>query len=285
MLLRPSVAKESLDSVERSDQIDRREDMGGANLKAETMALMDKRAAMETEMNSIVERLCNPGGPGLSGNLVDSEGFPREDIDIPAVRAQRRRLAGEFLFSLLSKVRVCVKLRNEHSEITDKINVNIQILHSVRPTSRASSAKDSGPQERSLSGEVASLSQTSGFTVTSRAMDMDSVTSIPFAMVDEITESSPAAEDGLQLGDQVVKFGNVEGGDNLLPRLAAEAQANQGQAVSVGVIRQGAKLDLSVTPRVWQGRGAISVWYDPWTVIWRPGYAESFCPAEFVVDE
>lgn len=73
MLLRPSVAKESLDSVERSDQIDRREDMGGANLKAETMALMDKRAAMETEMNSIVERLCNPGGPGLSGNLVDSE--------------------------------------------------------------------------------------------------------------------------------------------------------------------------------------------------------------------
>ncbi|KAH0906716.1 hypothetical protein HID58_038543 [Brassica napus] len=276
MLLRPSVAKESLDSVERSDQIDRREDMGGANLKAETMALMDKRAAMETEMNSIVERLCNPGGPGLSGNLVDSEGFPREDIDIPAVRAQRRRLA---------------ELRNEHSEITDKINVNIQILHSVRPTSRASSAKDSGPQERSLSGEVASLSQTSGFTVTSRAMDMDSVTSIPFAMVDEITESSPAAEDGLQLGDQVVKFGNVEGGDNLLPRLAAEAQANQGQAVSVGVIRQGAKLDLSVTPRVWQGRGllgesrAISVWYDPWTVIWRPGYAESFCPAEFVVDE
>ncbi|KAL0646866.1 hypothetical protein Bca4012_045157 [Brassica carinata] len=213
--------------------------MGGANLKAETMALMDKRAAMETEMNSIVERLCNPGGPGLSANLVDSEGFPREDIDIPAVRAQRRRLA----------VSLPTELRNEHSEITDKINVNIQILHSVRrPTSRAS-----GPQERSLSGEVASLSQTSGFSVTSPAMD----TSIPFAMVDEITESSPAAEDGLQLGDQVVKFGNVEGGDNLLPRLAAEAQANQGQAVSVGVIRQGAKLDLSVTPRVWQGRGLL----------------------------
>lgn len=49
------------------------EKMVGANLKAETMALMDKRAAMETEMNSIVERLCNPGGPGLSGNLIDSE--------------------------------------------------------------------------------------------------------------------------------------------------------------------------------------------------------------------
>ncbi|XP_018456354.2 uncharacterized protein LOC108827452 [Raphanus sativus] len=216
--------------------------MGGANLKAETMALMDKRTTMETEMNSIVERLCNPGGPGLSGNLVDSEGFPRGDIDIPAVRAQRRRLA---------------ELRNEHSEITDKIDVNIQILHSVRPTtSRASISKDSGPEERSLSSLSASM-QTSGISVTSRAMDVDVVTSIPFAMVDEITESSPAAEDGLQLRDQVVKFGSVEGGDNLLQRLAAEAQDSQGQAVSVGVIRQGAKLDLAVTPRVWQGRGLL----------------------------
>lgn len=45
-------------------------------------------------MNSIIDRLCQPGGPGISGNLVDSEGFPRSDIDIPAVRADRQRLSG-----------------------------------------------------------------------------------------------------------------------------------------------------------------------------------------------
>lgn len=119
---------------------------------------------------------------------------------------------------------------------------------------------DAGPEETSLSGQVTSLSasmQTSGVSVTSRAMDVDVVTSIPFAMVDEITESSPAAEDGLQLGDQVVKFGNVEGGENLMQRLAAEAQSNQGQSVSVQVMRQGAKVSLSVTPRIWQGRGLL----------------------------
>ncbi|EOA14571.1 hypothetical protein CARUB_v10027813mg [Capsella rubella] len=101
------------------------------------------------------------------------------------------------------------------------------------------------------------IPMTSGFSVTSRPMEVDVLTSIPFAMVDEITESSPAAEDGLQLGDQVVKFGNVGGGDNLLQRLAAEAQSNQGQAVSIQVMRQGAKVDLSVTPRIWQGRGLL----------------------------
>ncbi|GAU45913.1 hypothetical protein TSUD_280530 [Trifolium subterraneum] len=69
--------------------------MVGTNVKAETTSLMDKRSALESEMNSIIARLSQPGAPGLSGNLVDSEGFPRSDIDVPLVRAERRRLAGE----------------------------------------------------------------------------------------------------------------------------------------------------------------------------------------------
>lgn len=45
----------------------------GANLKAEAMALMNKRTELEAQMNAIIDRLCQPGGPGISGNLVDSE--------------------------------------------------------------------------------------------------------------------------------------------------------------------------------------------------------------------
>ncbi|GFS31454.1 26S proteasome regulatory subunit [Actinidia rufa] len=88
-------------------------------------------------------------------------------------------------------------------------------------------------------------------------MDVDVTVSIPFALVDEIAEDSPAAEDGLQLGDQVVKFGNVESGDNLSPKLASEAQTNQGRGIPVVVLRQGALITLTVTPRVWQGRGLL----------------------------
>ena len=47
--------------------------MVGTNVKAETMDLMEKRTAMEAEMNAIIDNLCRPGGPGLSGNLLDSE--------------------------------------------------------------------------------------------------------------------------------------------------------------------------------------------------------------------
>lgn len=98
---------------------------------------------------------------------------------------------------------------------------------------------------------------TSAVSLGVSAMDVDVITGRPFAMIDEITEASPAAEDGLQLGDQIVKFGSVEYGEDLLPKLAVEAQTNKGLAVPMVVKRQGALINLSVTPREWQGRGLL----------------------------
>ncbi|KAK9947342.1 hypothetical protein M0R45_002973 [Rubus argutus] len=214
--------------------------MVAANLKAETLGLMDKRSALEAEMNGIIDRLTRPGGPGLSGNLLNSEGFPREDIDIPTVRAERRRLA---------------ELRNDHKEITEKLDRNIQVLHSAKLAPNSSSLKPSDGQSASVVNAGESASSTNVHRDSSNAMDV--TVSVPFALVDEITDASPAAEDGLQLGDQIVKFGNVENGDNLLQKLASEAQTNQGCAVPVMVLRQGAQVNLMVTPRTWQGRGLL----------------------------
>ncbi|XP_071698783.1 uncharacterized protein [Rutidosis leptorrhynchoides] len=204
--------------------------MVATDLKSEIKKLMDKRSDLETEMNIIIERLCQPGGPGLSGNLVDSEGFPRSDIDIPVVRADRNRLAG---------------LRNDHKNITEKITRNIEILHSSRLAPKSSTAMDSGSISQGVGDMSSSVS----------SMDVD--VSRPFAMLDEITEESPAAEDGLQLGDQIVKFGNVEYGDNLLSKLASEARMNEGRPVPLLLMRQGTLINLTVTPRTWRGRGLL----------------------------
>ncbi|CAH9080137.1 unnamed protein product [Cuscuta epithymum] len=209
--------------------------MVGTNLKTEAIKLMEQRSSVELEMNAIIQRLCCPDGPGLSGNLTDSEGFPRADIDIPAVRADRHRLA---------------ELRNDHKDLTSKMDKYIQVLHSSRLPSIPSTTQDSGSN--------VTPSNFIGTTTTSiSAMDVDMVVSRPFALIDEITEASPAAEDGLQLGDQVVKFGNVEYGDNLSQRLAAESQKNQGRTITVVVLRQGLSVNLSVTPRPWLGRGLL----------------------------
>lgn len=223
--------------------------MVGSNVKAEAMKLMDKRAQIEAEMNLIIDRLCHAGGPGLSTNLVDPQGFPRTDIDISAVRSDRRRLD---------------ELRNDHKDITEKINQHIELLHSARVSPKPSSVRGPGHTENSLDGISTSSSvgspMVSGHLVagdTASVMDVDAEVSRPFSVVDEINEASPAAVDGLQLGDQVVKFGSVEFGENLLQKLAAEAQENQGRELSVVIIRQGVRVNLTMTPRAWGGRGLL----------------------------
>ncbi|PIA60454.1 hypothetical protein AQUCO_00300157v1 [Aquilegia coerulea] len=218
--------------------------MVATNLKAETKSLIEKRDFMEIEMNSIITRLSQPGGPGITGNLLDSEGFPRSDIDVPAVRADRLRLS---------------ELRNDYKEITEKISESLQVLHSARLAPKPLvSGEGSNNQFAHLVNTVSSASAHDALTKdTHSSMDVDINLGVPFAIVDEIVDDSPAAEDGLQLGDQIVKFGNVESGEGLLQRLASEAQSNQGRAVPLVVLRQGVPTNLALTPRSWQGRGLL----------------------------
>jgi 26S proteasome non-ATPase regulatory subunit 9 len=73
----------------------------------------------------------------------------------------------------------------------------------------------------------------------------------------DVSDGSPAAMDGIVLGDQLVKFGSVDGGDDLLMRLAREGQANEGRGLPVVVLRRGERVHLTVTPRRWPGRGLL----------------------------
>ncbi|XP_002962940.2 26S proteasome non-ATPase regulatory subunit 9 isoform X1 [Selaginella moellendorffii] len=225
--------------------------MVGANIKAETMALMEQRTAMEEEMDGIIQRLCRPGGPGLSGNLVDSEGFPRADIDVAAVRSDRQKLA---------------VLKNDRKEITDRIEKNIHILHS--------GSKDldfSLPQKRTAEGEQvphrffqSGSGGASSIENAAVAMDEDNPGRLPFAVFDEVAEGSPAARDGIVVGDQLVKFGSVEGGgDDCLRRLALEGQSHENRAIAVIVLRRGVEEHLYVTPRRWGGSGLLGCHIQP----------------------
>ncbi|URE38148.1 Magnesium transporter [Musa troglodytarum] len=140
--------------------------MVAANMKAETISLMEMREAMEAEMNAIIESLCGAGGSRLSGNLVDSEG------PTSTFRLFDRNAIGSVMSVSLSE----------------------------------NTSQDSSTAE-------------------------EAVSRIPFAIIDEIDGDSPAAEDGLQLSDEIVKSGNVEKCENLQSRLMAEAQSNQGNLI------------------------------------------------------
>ncbi|KAL6221408.1 hypothetical protein ACLB2K_009159 [Fragaria x ananassa] len=230
--------------------------MVAANLKAETLGLMDKRSALEAEMNAIIERLTQPAALDFPATSSTSRDFIAR-VGLICRGFLARTLTSQLyepndVFLLVMFTYNVDKLKNDYKEITEKLDRNIQVLHSEKLAPKSSSLNPSDGQ----SGSVVSVGESASATnVNSNAMDVD--VSVTFALVDEIADASPAAEDGFQLGDQIVKFGNVENGDNLLQKLASEAQTNQGCAIPVMVLRQGAQVNLMVTPRTWQGRGLL----------------------------
>ncbi|XP_020530877.1 26S proteasome non-ATPase regulatory subunit 9 isoform X2 [Amborella trichopoda] len=225
--------------------------MVGTNLKAETTALMEKRSLLEEQMSAIISRLCVPGGPGLSGNLLDSEFGPYAKFLISMVVLINRDSHELILTLQLCVWNAIISLLLHSTRLAQDISLPPKVSaiggESSTQVPNAIVMAESSP----LHGQ--GTSQENFYT----AMDEDPVVGVPFAIVDEIADGSPASDDGLQLGDQIVKFSNVEGGEQLLARLASEAQSNQGCALPLVIVRQGMFINLAVTPRPWHGRGLL----------------------------
>lgn len=86
----------------------------------------------------------------------------------------------------------------------------------------------------------------------------------PFAIIDAVSQYSPAAEAGIQIGDQLCQFGDQlpapdASGATLLQQVAATVQVahEQGAAVQTVLLRHGAPVTLSLTPRRWAGQGLL----------------------------
>ncbi|KAL5554730.1 hypothetical protein UlMin_042131 [Ulmus minor] len=163
--------------------------------------------------------------------------------------------------------------------ITKKINENIQVLYLARLAPRSSSFKESGDGKASTNQILSALNDVDIASINNVHVAIDAMVSIPFAMDNEIADASvgllfhvidkillyitliltasPATEDGLLLGDQIVKFGSVETGNYLLQR--PEAQSNNGCAIPVVQMRQGTLVNIIVRPRTWQGRGQLGL--------------------------
>lgn len=87
-----------------------------------------------------------------------------------------------------------------------------------------------------------------------------------FALLDELTPGSPAAEAGLHVGDRVVSFGAVSLRAFATPQLAMAAlpgllREHCGQRVDVVVVRGEGRerrvVTLALTPRQWNGPGLL----------------------------
>lgn len=139
---------------------------------AQAQALMTKKSQIETEIQSHVSIL-RSNNIDMTTPLVDSEGFPRADVDIYAVRRARVRI---------------IELRNDLRDVTDEIGKVLEEVYARPP-------------------EVESRAQ--GDDTSQKPENEEGVQLAPYARVDGVAPGSPAAEAGLQREDLILKFGSL----------------------------------------------------------------------------
>ncbi|KAI8476042.1 MAG: hypothetical protein J3K34DRAFT_5325 [Monoraphidium minutum] len=218
-----------------------------ASIKDEIKALMQQKEAAEREIAERMTRLDAPGGPGMDQPLVDGEGYPRADVDVHAARVDRSAV---------------IRLTNDHKELMGRIERLMHALHAA--------ARDSGdgPAAAAANGNghaaaAAAPREPPAPPQAAPAAAAPAPSLRPFAVVDEVAEGSPASDAGIQLGDQLCRFGAVtpappgQGGGDELARVAAALQAAEGRGVEVVFLRHGAPVALALTPRRWAGRGLL----------------------------
>lgn len=137
-------------------------------------------------------------------------------------------------------------LTNDHKALTRQME---QLLHALHSRSHEPGGAAQAPAEAPPAAAAARAAA---------AEPAATAAPPPFAVIDELSAGSPAAEAGLQLGDQLCSFGGVSRGSHPTSTLPAVAGALvEGTTVKAVVLRQGAPLTLQLTPHKWFGQGLL----------------------------
>lgn len=88
----------------------------------------------------------------------------------------------------------------------------------------------------------------------------------PFAVAERVAEGSPAMWGGLLIGDELLSFDRIttashEGWPDPLAAVAARLPGRENLDTAVVVLRQGARVNLTLVPQRWPGRGLLGVFW------------------------
>ncbi|XP_067671598.1 26S proteasome non-ATPase regulatory subunit 9-like [Haliotis asinina] len=183
--------------------------------------LMKRKDDLESQVKELHALLDSQKSVGTDGPLIDTEGFPRSDIDVYSVRHARHQIA-------------C--LQNDHKEVMREIEEELVNIHAQARQRLSSREEDmevdrEKPEEKPL---------------------------VAFARIDRVEVNCPASQGGVEVEDEVLMFGSVTA-DNFtgLQSIGSLVQHSKDKALSVTVRRKGQVLRLSVTPKTWSGRGLL----------------------------
>lgn len=255
---------------------------------------------------------------GIDTPLVDAEGYPRNDIDIYRARDLRKRLneirydhksimkqierllavvnTGEVMSGEEKEQREAPKPKPKYDPVTGKwvvknwdgsvSGIENGGQRSFDNLDRPPAASSTNDTEQNSSSTNATTSVTVPQSTTpdegvqsSRHLDVESISSYkPFALIDEVSDNSPAKAAGILVDDIIVEFGTLkfENFDGLQVMSEIVSQASLDDTYVKVVVLRGlpidalfddavpraslsncSKVEIHLRPRPWAGRGLI----------------------------
>uniref|UniRef100_A0A0N5B0N0 Nas2_N domain-containing protein n=1 Tax=Syphacia muris TaxID=451379 RepID=A0A0N5B0N0_9BILA len=212
-------------------------DTSKCDLLSKAKGLMEERDKLDAIIKE-QQDILRLNGTGISGSLVDDDGYPLSDIDIYAVRHARNSI-------------ICAQ--NDWKTLTKEIE---NLMHQIHEKTR----RECGDTFSSV--EKHEVHRTSNYA---------------FALIEKVQPRSPAeaavcfyycvcvvrrnfltyAFKGIVNGDKVIQFGSVHAVASVFDLMAFQVP------LKVTVIRNDKPLRLEVTPRKWPGLGLLGCSFLP----------------------
>ncbi|ERT02205.1 hypothetical protein HMPREF1624_00503 [Sporothrix schenckii ATCC 58251] len=196
--------------------------------------LQRKKENMEAELTALGSVL-DSHNVDMNTPLLTPDGYPRADIDVAQIRTTRSRI---------------VHLRNDYKDLMGVIEKFLH-EHFASLDADATGAQDRADNAGAPAAQILPDS-------------VPEALEPPFAKVNSVVHGSPAADAGLQAGDQIRSFGYVNHANHDGLKKVGECVAgNEGQRILVKVARSTGsgrlqEIRLNLTPRRnWGGRGLL----------------------------
>jgi len=208
---------------------------GGTHIihREDILRLMKRREDIDEQIQALGGILTS-NKIGMTEPLVDSEGYPRNDIDVYQVRHARHKI-------------IC--LQNDFKSVTKEIDEKLQMYHTQL-------------RERGLVEDGNSMD-----------IDESTTPTVPIAKVNLVSEGSPAYHAGLQVDDMIVEFGSINAENyRSLSDIGQLVQSSAGNLVNIKVKRVAATttfVKLALIPGPWSGRGLLGCNIVPYEAIDR----------------
>ena len=230
--------------------------------------LEGRRKTIEDEMEALTQTLS--AGAVVRGSLVDSEGFPRADVDVHQTLIHRNRMACACALAAPTPRRTgptpypsgpCAGLQTDHKQLMQQIEELLPVAMSKPP--------QGGEGPPPADGGAAAAPALAVPLPPAATTDAPEEYTPPFALIDEVSAGGPAASAGLCAGDELVSFGGLRAvelrrnGRLDLQPLAGLVRESEDRALAVVVQREGQYQRLELTPTKWDGQGLLGCHLQP----------------------